>query len=348
MVISKIWVQMETLALKTPFKTALREVSDIENVVVYIQTDTGLVGRGAAAPTWVITGDSTFGIVAALKGPIQAALIQQDAKNMNELLEKVQASCVNNFSAKAAADMALHDLFAQFLNQPLYQVLGGTKNLTTSMTIGLDTPNAMQTAAKQAVADGFGSLKIKVGHHAKMDIERMQAIHEVIPNNIRLRLDANQGWSVKEAIQTIRELERLALNIDWVEQPVKAHDVVGLKTVHDQVGIAIMADESVFSARDALGLLQNQSVDLLNIKLMKCGGIAQARRVADLAAIYGVKCMVGSMMESSISVAAAAHFAASHHNVEYCDLDAPLWLAEAPQGLEYEGESITLVPAQTH
>ncbi len=342
MIIEKIQVHESRLKLHTPFKTALRIAHEIDSIQVQIQTDCGLVGLGASAPTWVITGDSTASIVAALTGPIQAALIGQDARDLNVLLQKVQKSCINNPSAKAAMDIALHDLFAKWLNQPLYAILGGNKPLTTCMTIGLDTPEIMQKAAIKAVDNGFSALKIKVGNDPHTDIERMSAINEVIHSTIRLRLDANQGWSAKDAVFVIRELERMALNIDWVEQPVLAKDFAGMKYVTDKVDSKIMADESVFSAQDAFTLLKERAVDLLNIKLLKCGGIGEAKKIADLGGLYGVKCMIGSMMESSISVSAAAHFAASHPNVVYCDFDAPLWLEEKPQGMVYQGENVLL------
>ncbi|MBP6562017.1 MAG: dipeptide epimerase [Neisseriaceae bacterium] len=342
MKITQLRVVHTPLKLHTPFKTALRTAHEIDNIEVYLDTDVGLCGRGATAPTLVITGDSKEGIMGALLGPIQAALLGKDPRQRNTLANAIQQSCVGNTSAKAAADIALYDLFAKWLGQPLYAVLGGHKPLTTNMTIGLDTPDIMQKAAQKAVADGFDTLKIKVGNAPQRDIERMQAIVAAVPATTRLRLDANQGWTAKDAVRVIRQLEALDLNIDWVEQPVTARDFAGLKYVTDNVATKIMADESVFSPQDAFALISDRCVDLLNIKLLKCGGIAQAQKIADLAAIHHMPCMIGSMMESSVSVSAAAHLAASHPNILYCDFDAPLWLSEAPQGLRYEGQQLFL------
>lgn len=342
MIITQLRVVHTPLKLHTPFKTALRTAHEIDSIEVYLDTDAGLTGCGATAPTLVITGDSKEGIAGVLLGPIQAALIGQDARQLNRLLDTVQHACIGNTSAKAAADIALHDLFAKWLEQPLYAVLGGYKPLTTNMTIGLDTPEVMQQAAQKAVADGFDTLKIKVGNNPGLDIERMQAIVANVPSSTRFRLDANQGWTAKDAVSVIRQLEALNLNIDWVEQPVLARDFGGMKYVTDKVATKIMADESVFSPLDAFTLISERCVDLLNIKLLKCGGIAQAQKIADLAAIHHMPCMIGSMMESSVSVSAAAHFAASHSNVLYCDFDAPLWLSAAPQGLSYQGQQVSL------
>lgn len=342
MIITKVCCQTSQLKLHTPFKTALRVAHEIDNIEVSIHTDSGLVGIGATVPTWVITGDSKEGIIAAIEGPIQAALLGEDASNLNILLAKMHRACINNMSAKAAVDIALHDLFAKQLEQPLYAVLGGNKPLTTCMTIGLDAPEIMQAAARKAVSNGFSALKIKVGNDPHLDIERITAIDEVISADICLRLDANQGWKPKEAIQVIRELERLAFNVDWIEQPVHAKDFDGMKYVTDNVSSLIMADESIFSPQDAFELLKNRVVDLLNIKLLKCGGIGEAKKIADLGALYGIQCMIGSMMESSMSVCAAAHFAASHPNVVYCDFDAPLWLMDAPKGMVYQEENVSL------
>ena len=192
------------------------------------------------------------------------------------------------------------------------------------------------------MAAGYSVLKVKVGDDAELDVERMAAILAVVPKTVTLRLDANQGWTPKEAVKLIRRFEELAYPIQFIEQPVRAWDLEGLKYVRDHVSTPIMADESVFSAKDAMRLIEGGYVDLLNIKLMKCGGIAEAMKIASIAEAKGA-CMIGSMIESSISVAAAAQVAAAHPNIRYFDLDAPLWLAVEPTHLAYAGEMVEIV-----
>lgn len=330
------------IPLKMPFKTALRTATEIESIEVTIQLENGITGKGAAAPTWVITGDSTESIQAALLGPIKQALIEKDIYHFRSLLDKVQACCIGNSSAKAAADIALHDAYSKLHNVPLYTFLGDSKRLRTSMTVGVDTPDKMVSDAKKCVADGFTSLKVKVGAQPELDIARISAIQKAIPPEVTLRLDANQGWTPKQAVRLIHQMEAENTNIEFIEQPVVADDLEGLKFVTDHVNIPIMADESLFTPRDAFQLVSGHYVDLLNIKLMKSGGISNAWKIANVAETAGIPCMIGSMMEPAHSVGAAAHFAAAHLNVIYYDLDAPLWLTEKSDVISFVGEQLTL------
>ncbi|MED0960769.1 dipeptide epimerase [Bacillus paramycoides] len=342
MKIIDVKVNRRRVKLHTPFKTALRTVTEIESIDVFIHTDEGIIGKGAAAATPVITGDFASGIEEAILGSIRSALVDRDILQFQTLLLHIQMSCVGNTSAKAAVDMALYDLYCQFHSIPIYALLGGKKEIYTDITVSVDEPLLMAKEAKKHIEKGFQTLKIKVGKEAHLDLERIEAIRNVVPKNTTLRLDANQGWNPKEAVSIIKEMENRNLNIEFVEQPVHAKDWDGLKYVKDNVQTPIMADESIFSARDALKLVQGGYADLLNIKLMKCGGIREAWRIADIAETAGVKCMVGSMMESSLSVSAVSHLAAAHPNIHYFDLDAPLWLVEEPEGMTYTGPKVNL------
>ncbi|MEI4620298.1 dipeptide epimerase [Bacillus pfraonensis] len=342
MKIIDLTVKHRYIKLHTPFKTALRTVTEIESIDVFIHTDEGVIGKGAGTATPVITGDFASGMEEAILGPIRSVLIGKELQQFQALLLQIQMSCVGNTSAKAAVDMALYDVYCQFHNIPLYALLGGQKEIQTDITVSVDEPILMAKEAKSHVEKGFNTLKIKVGKSAELDLERIEAIRNVVPKDVTLRLDANQGWSPKEAVSIIREMENRNLNIEFVEQPVHAKDWEGMKYVKDHVQTPIMADESVFSAQDALKLVQGQYADLLNIKLMKCGGIREAWKIADIAGAAGVKCMVGSMMESSLSVAAITHVAAAHPNIHYFDLDAPLWLMEEPGGITYNGPKVNL------
>lgn len=342
MKITDVKVNRRHVKLHTPFKTALRTVTEIESIDVFIHTDEGIVGKGAAAATPVITGDFANGIEEAILGPIRSVLVDKDVLQFQTLLLHIQMSCIGNTSAKAAVDMALYDVYCRFHNIPLYAFLGGKKEIYTDITVSVDEPLLMAKEAKKHIEKGFQTLKIKVGKEAHLDLERIEAIRNVVPKNTTLRLDANQGWKPKEAVSIIREMENRNLNIEFVEQPVHAKDWEGLKYVKDNVQTPIMADESMFSARDALKIVQGGYADLLNIKLMKCGGIREAWKIADIAEAAGVKCMVGSMMESSLSVSAVAHLAAAHPNIHYFDLDAPLWLVEEPEGMTYTDPKVNL------
>ena len=344
MKIDNVHVSVETLPLIKPFKTALRTAVEIENIVVSVKLEDGTEGLGAAAPTLAITGDSTAGMMMVIQEVIKPQLVGRDIENINSLSKLIQSSCVGNTSAKAAVEIALYDAVSKRWNLPLYQYLGGKANvLKNDMTISVDEPEVMAKGALSSVKQGFSVIKIKLGKDWRRDVERVSRIREAIGEDVIVRIDANQGWTTKQAIAIIHEFERRKLNIDLVEQPVQAHDFVGLKEVKRSVNVPIMADESMFSPVDAMRLIHEHAVDLLNIKLMKTGGIRRAIQIADMAEAAGVECMIGSMMESSISVAAAAHLATAHPNITRIDLDAPLWIKDEPfEGIQYTIDQIIL------
>jgi L-Ala-D/L-Glu epimerase len=323
--ITRFEFAMLRVPLKTPFKTALRTVAQVEDVVVMVHTDTGHVGYGEAPATAVITGDTHGSIIDAIRNYIAPRLVGQEIAHLNRNTRLVQNALEKNTSAKAAVEIALYDLFAQLLDAPLYQVLGGGDPVvTTDITISVDTIDKMVADSLSAVERGFDSLKIKVGKEIGVDIERAKAIHAAVENRALLRLDANQGWTAKQAVHAIHALEDAGIHLELVEQPVKAHDLEGLRYVTERVTTPIMADESVFGPAEVIELIRMRAADIVNIKLMKTGGLSNAIRIADIAAIHGVECMIGCMLESSISVAAAVHLAVAKADViTKVDLDGP-------------------------
>lgn len=312
--------------MRRPFITARRRVDAITGVIVELELDDGTIGRGSAAATVLVTGESTESIIAAVQGPIRDALTAR-CGSLREHAAAIAESCAANESAKAAVDVALHDSWAQRLAVPLVVALGGAADatLTTDMTISLDEPDTMAGHAVAAIAEGFQVLKIKLGNDWRGDLERLTAVARAVPT-ATFRLDANQGWSVKDAIAIIRRIEESGVPVQLVEQPVAKADRAGLAEVTRAVDTAIMADEAIASPTDALDLVVHRAADLFNIKLAKCGGIGQALAIADIAAAAGIECMVGAMMEPRISIAAAAHVAAAHPNITLVDLDSAEWI----------------------
>ncbi len=349
MKITNIKFAMLKVPLKTAFKTALRTVHEIEDVVVIVETDTGHIGYGEAPATAAITGDTHGSIIEAIKVVIKPALMGKDISNLNELTEIIQGSIVKNYSAKAAIEIAIYDLFAQLYNAPLYKILGGGEpSLATDITISVDYIDKMVEDSKNAVAKGFETLKIKVGKDIGLDIERVKAIYAAVKDSAILRLDANQGWTAKEAVYAIRNLEDSGVKLELVEQPVRADDLDGMKYITERVHSPIMADESTFGPREVIELIKMRAADIINIKLMKTGGISNAIKIADIAATYDVECMIGCMLESSISVAAAVHFAVSKSNIiSKIDLDGPSLCQYDPvtSGVNFNNSEITITEA---
>lgn len=345
MKIKEIQVGQISVPLKKSFKTALRTVDKIEDIVVKIITDTGHVGYGEAAPTAVITGDTKGSIRCAIEDYIAPQIIGLEIENIEEIMNRIDNSLLKNTSAKAAVDMAIYDLFGQFHKSPLYKLLGGyRKEIITDLTISVNAPEEMAQDSIEAVKRGYKTLKIKVGLDSQMDLKRIQAIRDAVGYNIDLRLDANQGWKPKEAVMLLRKMEDKGYNIELVEQPVAANDLEGLKYVTQNVNTPILADESVFSPSDAVKIIQNRAADLINIKLMKTGGIHNALKICSIAEIYGVECMIGCMLESKLSVSAAVHLAAAKSIITKIDLDGPGLCKEDPidGGPEFQDYRIIL------
>jgi o-succinylbenzoate synthase len=331
MKITDVKIEHISIPLKRPFKTALRTVDSIEDVIVKIITDTGNIGYGEAPPTAVITGDITGSIKAAINDIIKKQIIGMEVENFEGLMIKLNKSMVKNTSSKAAVDIALYDLYGQLYKVPLYKLLGGyRKQINTDITISVNTPEEMAEDSVDAIKRGYKTLKIKAGKNSDMDIQRLQAVRSAVGKEINLRLDANQGWKPKEAVRILRKIEDLDLNIELVEQPVEAHDIEGLKFVTENVYIPVMADESVFSPMDALKIMQLRAADIINIKLMKAGGIYNALKICSIAEVFGMECMMGCMLESKISVTAAAHLAAAKGIITKVDLDGPVLCKEDP------------------
>ena len=326
MKITDITLAMLRVPLKTPFKTALRTVAAVEDIIVTIRTDTGHTGYGEAAATAVITGDTHGSITEAITKSIAPRLIGQEVANLNHIVQLIQTALERNTSAKAAVEIAVYDLWAQLFDAPLYRMLGGGGDpvIATDITISVDYIDKMVADSIAAVDRGFESLKIKVGKDIGVDVERVKAIHAAVEGRALLRLDANQGWTPKQAVHAMQQLEAAGVHLELLEQPVRARDIDGLKYVTDRVNTPIRADESVFGPAEVIDLIRRRAADIINIKLMKTGGISNAIRIADIAAVYDVPCMIGCMIETSISVAAAVHVAvAKSHIITKVDLDGP-------------------------
>lgn len=321
--ISEIKLFKLAVPLKTPFRTALRTVETMEGLVLSMHTDTGHVGWGEAPATAVITGDTLPSIAWAVEGVIGPRLIGGDVEAREELLHRVHTAMVHNTSAKAALDMALYDLWGQRVGAPLWKLLGGFRDtLETDLTISIGPVDAMVADSLRAVEEGYRILKVKVGRDGAGDLERLCRVREAAPD-ARLRVDANQGWTPKEAVRMIRAMEDRGLDVELVEQPVRADDPAGLEFVTSRVLTDILADEAVFSVRDGVEIIRRRAADLINLKLMKTGGLYQAELLCGLAQAHGVGCMMGCMLEGGVAATAAAQFAAAKRNVRLVDLDGP-------------------------
>jgi len=316
--------------LKTPFKTALRTVTDLEDLVIIIYADNNLIGYGEGASTAVITGETIISMQGAIEH-IKPIIIGKEIEDFNNLLYLIENSIVHNSTIKSAIEMALYDLRSQSLKLPLYKFLGGTKTkFETDITISLNSIDKMLKDCKKAVDLGYKILKIKVGESILKDYDRIKTIADTYPN-LKLRVDANQAWSAKESVRVLQKLENSGIITELIEQPVKANDFRGMRYIKERTLTPLLADEAVFGAKQAIEILEMDACDFINIKLAKCGGLSHALKIADIAELYGVKCMVGCMLEGAISVSAGVHLASARENIiTMLDLDGANLLAYNP------------------
>ncbi|BCL81292.1 dipeptide epimerase [Ktedonobacteria bacterium brp13] len=303
------------LHLTDPFRISRSVQHSASNIVVAV-THQGLTGLGEAAPSSYY-GESTETVLATL--PRLASELGDDPFQIEEIMARLQQVIRLNPAAKAAIDMALYDLQGKLLNVPLYTLLGISAQRTpqTSFTIGLASPAEM--ARKAQAAQAYPIFKVKVG--TRNDLENIKAIRDV--SNAIIRVDANGGWTPKEAIQTINALA--PYGIEFVEQPVVAHDLAGLKLVRDNVAVPVFADESCVALEDIPRL--SECVDGIVLKLMKSNGINTLLKMIHTARACHLRIMLGCMIESSLAITAAAHLTPL---VDYADLDGNLLVSDDP------------------
>jgi L-alanine-DL-glutamate epimerase-like enolase superfamily enzyme len=331
--------------LHAPFVTALRRATSVRTLIVEVHDDDGHRGFGEGPQVFQVTGASVEGTQACVEQLLGPLLIGRDADDVLANCRLVRTAVAGNEAAKAALDVALHDLAARRLGVPLVRLLGGASSrVPTDVTLSADA--ARDTAAAR-VADGFTVLKVKVGADPATDVARVRAVREAAGPAVTIRVDANQAWTPRQAVGVIRALHAEGLDVELVEQPVPAWDLDGMAWVRDRVDLPILADESVFGVRDLVEVIRRGAADLVNVKLAKCGGLAAGRTLLSLAEEHGVGTMVGSMMEGPIGVGAAASLVAACGTTLTSDLDAAWWLARSPVsgGITYEGPFVVLPDA---
>lgn len=342
MKITNIKIETLKLELYKPFTVALGTIEHVETMLVQIETDEGIIGIGEGAPFEFVTGE-TLEASLKLAKQFKSMLIGENPLQIEKIHMMMDKMIVGNTATKAAFDIALHDILGKKLNAPLYQVLGGHSNaFTTDVTIGIDAPEVMAKEAKERVDSGFTILKVKAGLDASHDIEAIQLIRKAVGDRIRIRMDANQGWTVPESLRVIKALE--PLQVEAIEQPLPYWNIEGHAYIRSKVLMPIMADESVHSPQDALKIIRQDAADILNIKLMKSAGLYKASQINHIAESAGLTCMVGCMLESKIGITAGASLVAAKKNILEADMDSFLYMKDTgiQGGISIENGVITL------
>lgn len=343
MKITDITMQKAQFAFNKPFEIAFTVLYGFETMVLRIDTDEGITGYGEAGPLEYVTGDN-LDTCMVIAGQFREKLIGMNPLAIQSIHRIMDGMYHGHTAVKAAFDIACYDIAAKRAGLPLYKFLGGDDPcLESDVTIGIGTPQSMAEDCLSWKKSGFNILKIKLGHDIETDAERIKAVRKAVGDDIVLRVDANQGWSVKDTLQ-IEPLLR-QLKIELIEQPVRDFDFEGLKEIKTGTCLPVIADESCHLPQDALRLCSMRACDGLNIKLMKCGGIEKAIRINAIAEAAGMFCMLGCMGESVIANTAAMHLAAAVKNISKIDLDITFfshcdWITG---GFTSEGGKITLL-----
>ena len=335
------------IPLKEPFVISLGPIYNAENVIVIIRTEEGLTGYGECSPFMSISGESID--TCFVVGQYFAKLFKgKNALQIPDRIEEMDRLIYGNSSIKSAFDIALYDLAAQRAGIPLYKFLGGDnrKTISTDYTVSIGDPAKMAEEALKIKAEGYPAIKVKLGKDGKKDILRMRAIRQAVGNEIPLRIDANQGWGLDEAIETLNGLA--PLNIEHCEEPIARWDFMNLPKLKKQSPIPIMADESCGDEHDAQRLIDLDACDLLNIKLGKAGGIFKALKIVEYAKAKNMHLQVGAFMESRLAMTAFAHFSLCSPLITHFDFDTALMFRDDPVsgGIIYGKNGLITVPEQ--
>lgn len=352
------------IPLKEPFIISLGAEYNAESVIVVIKTREGITGFGECSPYAAINGEvvDTCMVTGQMLGKILKPENPLDIKKCLQLMDSV---IYGNTSIKSAFDMALLDIGSQHAGLPLYKYLrrlrramlkkedakkwgvpddnATNKELYTDYTISLGETDKMADDAKRFATMGFPVIKIKVGGEPQKDIERVKAVRKAVGSNIALRIDANQGWKVKGAVEVLNGVKDC--DIQFCEEPIARWNFMKLRKVRKNSPIPIMADETCGDVHDAERLIALGACDMFNIKLGKCGGLYNALKIINAAAANAMPLQIGGFTESRLGITAEAHLAHTGDNILYYDFDTPLMFTEDPVrgGAEYGQNGLVTV-----
>lgn len=334
-----------SIPLIEPFITSLGRDDFAENVLVKIITSEGIIGFGECSPYMPINGESQD--TCFIVGQYFAKLLKgKNALAIEDCIKALDKLIYGNTSIKSAFDMALYDIASQYAGMPLYKFLGGdfNKTIITDYTVSIGDPQKMAADAVKIKEQGYPAIKIKLGNNGETDVLRIKAIGEAVGDGIPLRIDANQGWNVEEAIETLQALGKY--NIQHCEEPIARWNFMHLPHVRKASPIPIMADECCGDEHDAERLIYIGACDYFNIKLGKSGGIFKALKMVKLAETNNIHLQVGAMLESRLAMTAFAHFSLCSPMIVHFDFDTALMFSEDPVsgGIVYEKNGVVKVP----
>ncbi|QNO13746.1 dipeptide epimerase [Alkalicella caledoniensis] len=344
MKITKVDIYPIRLPLIKPFVIAYDSYPNMPSIIIKIHTDNGKVGYGESVPDEHVTGESFFSTIALLKNNIIPKVIGLNPFDIEKIHQIMDKTVKNAPAAKAAIDIACYDIMGKASKQPLYNLIGGRywDYLEIPHVLSIGEAKEMACEAKKAVENGFTTVKVKVGDSDLCkDIDRIVSIRQAVGRKIKLRIDANQGWvNSANALTVLKDIEDC--NIDWIEQPILADDIRGHARIRQQIKIPLMIDEGLHGSKEMLEIINTEAADMINIKLMKCGGIYPALKLVHQAKMANMYCQVGSMVESCIASLAGAHLSLAQSNIISNEMVGPLMFSKDLGKTDYQGNKLYL------
>lgn len=325
MKIKQIEIFAVNLPLIKPFIISYATYPHIQSIIVKMTTECGLVGWGECVPDEHITGETPESTYAMLKYTLAPSMIGQNPMEFERIHELMDKKVHKAPAAKAAIDIACFDVVGKKIGVPVYQLLGGRyhEKFPVTHVLSIDDPEKMADEAEEKVKEGYQSFKMKVGVDVAGDVKRIKAVRKRVGEEIAIRVDVNQGWvNSANTLQAIRHLE--SLGIDWLEQPVLQDAIDAMVEIKAKSTVPVMVDEGIRDMNDMREIIAKRAADKINIKLMKCGGIYPAMKLANMAEMAGMECQIGSMVESSIGSAAGFHVAFSKKIIKSVELTGPV------------------------
>ncbi len=326
-----------------PFTIATGTMDFAQNILIKIFSSENIIGIGECSAFPMIVGETQTTCYEMAKD-FAKLWKGKNALNIEERLNELHLFTAGNSTIKSAFDIALYDIAAKNANQPLYEFLGGTKKeMPTDITVGIGSPETMAAQAKAFVEKGASILKIKLGKDVATDVARIDAIRKAVGLDVKIRIDANQGWSVEDASDALMQIGQY--NIEFCEQPMRTYNDEYLPALVKNSPIKIMVDESVYNHHDAMRQIKNKACDYINIKFAKSGGIHEAQKIIAIAKENNIPCMMGGMLESRVALTAFAHFAAANPQIIFYDMDTCMLghkVDPVVGGVTYNGYTVQL------
>jgi len=324
--IQDVKVQAVDHSLEEPFEISLGKRTSAKNLLITVHTADGVTGYGEASPMPPVTGETQEAALATAHSASNL-LLSEDCREYRKLAARVRETYPGMVSTQFAIETAILDARCRELDIPLAELFGGMATpVQTDLTIPIVSPKEARRRAADAVEAGFQELKIKTGAGLEADLERIRAVHDAAPE-VALKIDANQGWTVKESLTFLTRIQSDGIELELLEQPVRSDDIRGLATITEQSQIPIAADEAVFSTTDAIRIVRQNAADIINIKLGK-SGLVSASDIISIAEAANLNLMIGCMLEGAIGIHASAHFVSGTGAFNYVDLDGNQLLAD--------------------